>query len=169
MRDPSEHLQNRGFFETILRRLPGFGGYLEREYRRDADQLQRHWLADRLQRSKAGLDELARSLADRAAIDDLPECDRLRGRLDKLIASIRGAMQGYSGFFDLAQVDEQTLDRVYERDVAIMEQVEALAEAVERAPQQTGTVSETLKSLAKQVDGVQREWLTRAEILQGLE
>ena len=101
MLDPSEHAEDRNFIETILRYIPGFRGYLEKEYRRESDELQRDWLADQLTRSKRAIGDLSRPLADAGQIDILPEIDRLRGRLDKLIARIRGAMQGYSGFFDL--------------------------------------------------------------------
>ena len=43
--------KNEIFVETILRYIPGFRGYLEKEYRRDADALQRQWLTDRLKRA----------------------------------------------------------------------------------------------------------------------
>ena len=52
MPEPRQHTENRGWIESIGRRIPGFKGYLEKEYRRDADALQRTWLAERLQRFK---------------------------------------------------------------------------------------------------------------------
>ncbi len=52
MPEPRQHAQSRGWIESIGRRIPGFKGYLEKEYRRDSDALQRTWLADRLQRAK---------------------------------------------------------------------------------------------------------------------
>jgi len=118
MPEPKEHTEKRNIVETILRYIPGFRGYLEKEYRRDSDHLQREWLADRLQRSKRAIDQFSRPLADAGKIDLLPEVDRLRGKLDTLIARIRGAMRGYSGFFDLVRVDEALLDRVYQRRYA---------------------------------------------------
>ena len=44
MPQPKDHTQKRGVIETIGRHIPGFRGYLEREYRRDSDKLQRDWL-----------------------------------------------------------------------------------------------------------------------------
>ena len=140
MPEPKEHMEDRNWIESILRYIPGFRGYLEKENRRESDDLQRDWLADRLQRSKRALDDLGRMLADAAQIDVLPQVDRLRGRIDKLIGRIRGAMQGYSGFFDLVRVREDLLDRVYEHDVALMKQVDLLAADIEngRAWDQSG-------------------------------
>jgi hypothetical protein len=74
-------------------------------------------MADRLQQGKGGLDQYGRGLADAARIDQLPQLDSLRGRIDTLIARLRGAPAGYSGFFDLVQVDEELLDNVYEHDL----------------------------------------------------
>ena len=167
MPEPKEHAERRNWIETILRYIPGFRGYLEKEYRRESDELQREWLADRLQRSKRAIDELTRPLADAGQIDALPQVDRMRGRLDKLIARIRGAMQGYSGFFDLVRVREDLLDRVYEHDVGLMEQVDALGQAIEQLPEQQGVISVT--DLLERIDALEQKWDMREDMLKGLE
>ena len=168
MPEPKDHIKGRGWIETIMRHVPGFRGYFERGYRREADQLQRQWLADRLQNCKRELDDLARDLAEKAQVDELPLCDRLRGRLDKLIHKIRGAMHGYSGFFDLVQVDVKMLDRVYEQDVKIMDEVEALAETVEKLSGRGQELEVALKGAMKQADELEDAWGKRSEILEGL-
>ena len=114
MPDPKEHAENRGAVETILRFVPGFRGYLEKEYRRESDRLARAWLAEKLQRAKSGLDNFSRTQVDAGRIDALPQCNRVRGRLDRLIARLSGGVPGYSGFFDFVQVDEDVLDDVYD-------------------------------------------------------
>jgi hypothetical protein len=169
MLDPSEHAERRNPIENILRKIPGFRGYLEKESRRKSDDLQRDWLADRLERSKATIDAVTRPLADAGRIDVLPRVDLLRGRIDKLIARIRGAMQGYSGFFDLVQVDEDLLDSVYDHDVAVMDQVDALAQAVEKLPAEPDEIAKALPGLGSQVDALEREWNVRTDMLSGLE
>lgn len=169
MPEPADHAENRGKIETILREIPGFRGYLEKEYRRESDQLQRQWLADRLQRSNRSLDRGARSLTDAGQIDLLPALDRVRGRIDKLIGRIRGAMQGYSGFFDLVQVDEALLDRVYDFDLGLLEQIDAVAVAAEQLPEQPQRAGELLAPLADRIDEAQRQWDLREDILKGLE
>lgn len=167
--DPSQHAENRNPLETMLRTLPGFRGYLEREYRRESDALQRQWLADRIERAKRRLDGATRPLADAGQIDVLPQVDRLRGRLDKLIARIRGAMQGYSGFFDLVQINEDVLDRVYDFDVDLMDQVERLAETVEKLPSEAATITAAVADLYHQADAIEKSWDQREDILAGLD
>ncbi len=170
MPEPREHAENRNWVETILGHIPGFRGYLEKENRREADDLQREWLADRLQRAKRGVDNLARPLADAGCIDALPHIDRLRARLDKLIGRIRGAMPGYSGFFDLVRVDENLLDRLYEHDVDLMTQVDALALTVEQLPGKPASeIATAVGELLTHLDEAERSWDVREDILKGLE
>lgn len=169
MPDPAEHFEKRNALESLLRQIPGFRGYLEKEYRRDADALQRTWLADRLQRSKRALDELARQWTDAGRLDGLGEVDRARGRLDKLIGRMRGAMRGYSGFFDLVQVDEALLDRIYGHDSALVEDVLALADAVEKLPAQADEAPEALSGVIGQIEAIGRKWDLREDMLRGVE
>jgi len=168
MPEPKEHARNRNIIESILRKIPGFRGYLEKEYRRKSDDLQRDWLADRLQRSKRAIDDVTRPLADAGQIDLLPQFDRLRTRLDKLIGRIRGAVQGYSGFFDLVRVDEDLLDRVYEHDVALMEQVDALAEALEKLSDRQDQLAAAVGELLDQIDRIEGLWDVHEDMLKGL-
>jgi hypothetical protein len=130
--EPRQHTEHRNALESLLRRIPGFRGYLEKEYRRDSDALQRTWLSDRLQQAKRSLDTVSSQLADAGRLDLLTQYDRLRAKLDKLIARIRGAWQGYSGIFDLVRIDEARLDRVYEHDMSMMQLVEEFLESIKR-------------------------------------
>jgi hypothetical protein len=169
MPDPREHAENRGKIESILQSIPGFRGYLRRENRREADELQREWLADRLQRSKRGLDEFARALADSARLDELGQLDRVRIKLDKLLSRIRGAMQGYSGFFDLVDINEAVLDRVYAHDVALMEQSASLADEIENLRSRTESPQTLLAPIVVKIESLEDAWDQREDILKGLE
>ncbi|MDH3718413.1 MAG: hypothetical protein OES79_09870 [Planctomycetota bacterium] len=169
MPDPTEHTQNRNVIETVLRHIPGFRGYLEKEYRRESDSLQREWLADRLDRSKRGLDDFSRALVDAGQIDDLPQCDRLRGRIDKLSSRIRGAMDGYSGFFDLVRIDEAALDRVYQFDGALIERIDNFATRIEGLPAQSESAPAAVKQLLDEADALDKIWDEREDILKGLD
>jgi len=169
MPEPKKHYEQRGAIETVLRYLPGFRGYLEREYRRESDELQRQWLADRLQRSKRGLNDYAQELAAAVQLEPLNHVEKLRARLDRLIGRIGGAMQGYSGFFDLVQIDVPELERLYEYDVALMERVAKLADDIEQLADNTANADQSLRPLLEQVEELQDAWDLREDMLKGLE
>jgi hypothetical protein len=79
--DPKKHGEKRNWIETIGQFVPGFRGYLKKEYRRESDHLAREWMAERLQRSKSALDDYMRHLVNDAQLDALPEVERIRTRL----------------------------------------------------------------------------------------
>ena len=168
MPQPKDHAVERNFIETVLLHIPGFRGYLELEYRRESDELQRDWLADRLQRSKRAVDELARKLVDDANVDALPQIDRMRVRLDRLLGRIRGAMQGYSGFFDLVRIDEPLLEDVYEHDASLDEQVDAFTQSAEQLPDKWDQVPAAVAELLTRIDEIERRWDQREDMLKGV-
>ncbi len=168
MPEPRQHAQSRGWIESIGRRIPGFKGYLEKEYRRDSDALQRGWLADRLQRSKRALDAYGRTLVDARKLDILAQLDRFRARLDKVMGRLRGGMQGYSGFFDLVQIDEARLDSVYQHDVKTMDAVEELAGNIEKL-EHAAADAPPLDALNDQLGQVEQAIDGRQDIPKGLE
>jgi hypothetical protein len=161
-------MQRRNWVETILRYIPGFRGYLEKEYRRESDRLVRMWIVDRIRQCKRILDRLARELFDTGRATLLPQLDRLRGNLDMLVGRIEGAMAGYSGFFDFVRISEAVLDRIYEHDLSLMTEVEALVQRVENwrpdtlGPEQIAAVLDSLEIL-------QRRWDGRTHILEGID
>jgi hypothetical protein len=168
MPEPLQHAQSRGWIESILRRIPGFKGYLEKEYRRDSDALQRTWLADRLQRAKPALDAYGRTLVDAKKLDVLAQLDHFKSRLDKNISRLRGAMQGYSGFFDLVQINETSLDQVYQFDLKTMDAVETLAANIEKLSSATADTPSPFPALNDGLAQIEQSIDHRQDILKGL-
>lgn len=169
MPDPKQHSQDRNFLEDIGRYIPGFRGYLEKEYRRESDQLARTWLADQLQRAKQGIDDYGRELIDAGQLEQLDEIDRLRSRLDRTISRLRGQMQGYSGFFDYVRTGEDDLDEVYAHDMQMMEKVKTLADHLQSLSIESGPPAQAVKESLAKIDEVLREIDKREEILKGLD
>ena len=169
MPEPRQHTQNRGVMESILRRIPGFRGYLEKEYRRESDALQRELLSDCLVRAKRSLDDHTRALVDAGDIDSLPQWDRVRLRIDKLSARIRGAMHGYSGWFDLVQIDEAVLDRIYEHDVKLLDEVELFSQSVEHLPVEKPGGASKAPDMLSRLEQLEHAWDGREDILKGVD
>lgn len=168
MPDPSRHSENRNVVERILNYIPGFHGYLQKEYRRESDQLARNWMADKLQQSKRGLDDYMRALVDKGQIDGLPLCDRLKSRLDTLRSRMKGDVQGYSGFFDFVRIGEQELDEVYNLDMSLMEEVESLAGDIKTVASSSDGPQSIIPKLQQQLDDVEQTYNQRGDLLKGL-
>jgi hypothetical protein len=151
---------------SIVRRIPGFAGYLGKEERRASDAEARRWIVDRLDSSKRGLDAYTRALTDQGRLDDLAASGRLRSKIELLISRLNGAPAGYSSFFEATQVDEERLDDVLEYDLWLMNHAEKVATAIEKL----ATVSddgETLPAAAKEVDALELRINERTKLLAG--
>jgi hypothetical protein len=166
MTDPARHAQDRSWPESIARKIPGFRGYLEQEYRRESDHLLRQSLAEKLQGAKTQLDQLLRRLVDAVRLDDLPGYERVRGRLDGLINQLRSAERGYSAVFGFVRVREKELDQVYQVDMSLTDQVEAFVpRCTSPAPGQTA--SDHVTELIEKIDSLEKQFAQRAQILKG--
>jgi hypothetical protein len=166
--DPERHAENRGRIESTLRNIPGFRGYLEKEYRRESDYIVRSWMADLLQKSKVQLDTYARTLVESLQIDDLPALDRARARLDQLMSKIRGDVRGYSAFFGFVNVDEQRLDAVYDQDMAMVTKVEQFVAKIEKLTSTQTPAKQVSDKLLQGIAELEQHYAKRHEILKGL-
>ncbi|MCL4202058.1 MAG: hypothetical protein KJ000_06170 [Pirellulaceae bacterium] len=154
--------------ESVLRYIPGFRGYLEKDYRQESDYLLRKTMADRLQRSKQALDEFMLQLINTGQLDGLTECERAKNRLDGLILKMRAAVRGYSGFFDYVRVDLALLDRVYEHDLALVQDAESLGQAIEQLPAKPDSAETSISDILRRIDEVARKFDNRGELLSGV-
>ncbi|HUY93102.1 MAG TPA: hypothetical protein VMV10_30510 [Pirellulales bacterium] len=165
--DPLQHSRERPAVEALVRRIPGFHGYLERAYRRESDALLRQHLAEQLEQGKRSLDDAARTLADSAQIERLPQLDRVRARLDKAIGRLRGAMRGYSGVFDLVRIDEAVLDAIYAHDMALADKIADVVKRLQAGAREASTAASIAAMLAE-LDAIDHACDKRDEILKGL-
>lgn len=156
LKDKIRSKQN--LFDTIIRHIPGFGGYLRKEDRRETDKILREHLAVKMEQIRKRLDPITQELTDSGGLAFLSQIDRIRKGLEKIISRLRYAVYGYSGFFDIEKVDEKELDRLYKFDVDLVERIDGLEQAVAglqaavSEPQTLKTVSDDTMKLIREFD-----------------
>ncbi len=115
MADISDKL--RSFLEKMMRVIPGYSGYAEREARRNSDKVLRVFLAGMLQQTKATFDAFVAELTTRpGGLDFMTPAGSVAKGLEKAIDRLKFADYGYTGFFDAEKVQEQQLDAIYQFD-----------------------------------------------------
>ncbi|HZP34977.1 MAG TPA: hypothetical protein VFE48_00645 [Methylomirabilota bacterium] len=122
--------------ERLARFIPGVAGYQDRENARATDKEVRMRLVQEIGRLVKSVDDHKARLAEARDFSALPRLDRLAGRLERLGRAVEFAGRGYSGLFDLHQVDTEVLDRLYAFDLGlfdVLSVVRARAEAVRAA------------------------------------
>jgi hypothetical protein len=87
---------------------------------------------------------------------------------DRVIAKLRTASYGYSGFFDAVKVREAELDKLLEYDWNLVSTVERLAKlAREAAASEPAKLGEALSSLRGELLALEDLLRKREEILRG--
>jgi hypothetical protein len=141
----------RNWLERLSERVPGYGGYVEKERRRDVDKIHREHLANRLRAIKGLLTDLMRDLTSSGRLFEIGPLDRMLKKLDKVENRLRFASYGYSGFFDVVKIQQSQLESIYQFDLALVDQVDKLeAKAGELKLQ--AALPETLKRAAAELE-----------------
>jgi hypothetical protein len=127
------------FFKKILSKLPGFKGYVEREERRNADKLLRESIAlqfETIWQRISALQKDAISNGDLEIVDDL-ESAALKIR--QFVDRVKTASYGYSGFFDVINIETEELDEMYKYDLVLLELEDEMNRAIDNVETSFGT------------------------------
>ncbi|MCA9944151.1 MAG: hypothetical protein KC449_11750 [Anaerolineales bacterium] len=158
---------------NLLNKIPGLDGYMERSRRREADQLLRKTIADRLEGSRLQLggisEELSRDIIK--AIDHAEPLGRVDTRLMGLIGKVKDAPQGYAGFFDAIKVKEEDLARIYAFDENMLNKAEEIAAdtaVLEKAVVDDGDISGAIRALDSALKEANTTFDGRDEVIKGI-
>lgn len=121
-----------GGFEKLMRKIPGYHGYKEKELRREADKLLRLELASQFDDQRKRLAELQHELISQAKIEFIDDLERAVMKLQLLIDRVKTASYGYAGLFDAVKVKEEQLDALYEFDNKMLDFVDDVASDIDR-------------------------------------
>ena len=124
----------RNVLERLGDKIPGFRGFQDRELRRDVDRLQREHLSSELGQLKSEVRDRTRSYTDAGKIGALNGFDRLERQIDGLSQAVRFADYGASGLFDAVKIGEAELQRLYEFDLTVLDDLAQLAALIAAIP-----------------------------------
>lgn len=116
--------------EKILNKIPGYGGYREKEMRRDADKLLRDHIYNVLTTQRRRIEDIQSQLGVEF-IEFVEKIGTARRRLQTLADTVHTAAYGYSGLFDAVRVKEEQLDALYAFDSGLLEQADRIVAAVD--------------------------------------
>jgi hypothetical protein len=115
----------------MMKYIPGYRGYAEKETRREADKLLREHLAGRLKQGRERIKDVRDKLVEGAKLDSLDDVDRVDLLYESVTDRLGFASYGYAGFFDAVRVDEAALDKLYEFDEALAKAIDVILEKTE--------------------------------------
>ena len=161
----------QGTVEDIVRQVPGFKGYFEKQDRRAADKLLREKLARSFGDQMSEFSRVQRKLVDSGGMKYMERIQNIDTRLRTFIDKIESAAYGYAGLFDVLKVDEKVLAAVYAFDNGLLTYVDQLASGIKALGSAVGSesVSVVLDQLDELVSELTRVFDKRVEVLQGVQ
>jgi hypothetical protein len=160
--------QQMGAVERLLKGLPGIGGYVDKELRRDADKRVRESIAQELERSKAALMDAQNALLKGGGLALMDDVDEAVVKLGTLTDRIKTAAYGYAGLFDPVRIKEAQLDALYRFDTALAQQVgsvNAAIAALTQAIDERGNVAAAAAALTKTITAMSQLFDRRKEAI----
>lgn len=115
-------------FKKLMSYIPGFGGYVNRQNRRDADKLLRDTVARRFEEQWKRTSQLQSDMVSNGMIAYVDDMEKAAIQLRTFIDKISTAPRGYAGLFDAVKINEPELEAIYQFDAAFFD----LAEQVRR-------------------------------------
>jgi hypothetical protein len=156
----------RNWLERLGAAIPGYRGFQDRELRRDVDRILREHLAAELGRLKGLLRDQSRGWVDAGKLGALNGFDRLDRQLDGLSQSIRFSDYGASGLFDAVKIGEPELQRLYEFDGSVVDDLAQLESEIAALPLPGGDdPAPALDHLLQQVRALDGKWRQRMQVI----
>ena len=156
-------------FKRILGKVPGFGGYVERQKRRDSDKLLRDVIADRFEQIYQRISALQRELISAGEIGYVDDLEASAIKIRTFSDRVRRATRGYSGLFDAVKINEEELGLLYQYDAQILDLVDEVNRAVDNVELSIG--SDGLSAAIRNLTTVSQECIDvynrREEVILG--
>ena len=158
--------------KRLASRIPGYGGYMEKDMRRDADKLLRDYIARLIEEQRKRLSEAQSDLLELpGGLDLMDDVERLQKKMQLLSDRLRTAVYGYAGWFDAVTIREKELDALYNFDAALLGGVDQIAADVQglvHAIAGDGEVKPAAAALRVTLTGLNELMDRRKDVLTGV-
>jgi hypothetical protein len=125
-------------FSKLTAMIPGFGGYIERRTRRDADKLLRDTVARRFEEHWKRASQLQSDMVSNGMITYVDDMEKSAIQLRTFVDKISTAPRGYAGLFDAVKINEPELQALYQFDYAFFELSDQVGRALDNVEASLG-------------------------------
>lgn len=149
----------KGSFENLIMKIPGFKGYQDKQARRHADTMVREYVAGQIEQSKDKFVRIEKLILDNVGMKYMPRTRDVKGKIQLYHDKVSTATPGYSGMWAQMKIGAEELEEIYTFDEAQIRYVEALDATLEGL-QQAAMSQEGLDEAIMQVDDAASEALS---------
>ncbi len=129
-------VSQRGSFERLIARLPGFKGYQDKQARRTADRMVREYIAGELDKRIDRLIRLEKLLLDvDGGMSYMPRTRSAKSRMQLYRDKIFTQAPGYDGMWAQMKIGAEELEKIYSFDEAHIGYADKFDEALDKFEQ----------------------------------
>lgn len=168
MTDPMGKVtEEKDWIDKIQNFLANYIGYFDKERRRDADKMLRTTVASRFQEQWDRISSLQEELVSDGKLDFVDDIEKPAVKLRGLIDRIQGASYGYAGFFDAVRIQSEELNKIYQFDYDLLQNVEFVKSAVDQTKTafDEGAPEEAIDALTEVVQNAIELFNRRDEVI----
>jgi len=169
MTDPMDKVtEEKDLLGKLQNSVAGFVGYYDRERRRDADKMLRDTVADRYEEQWDRVSAIQAQMVAGKLLEYVDDVEAAAIKLRTFVDRLRGAPRGYAGFFDAVRVNQDELDRLYQYDLELLDDVGLVANAVdglEAAMSNRDEIPAAIENLVKAATAAVRAYDRRSEVV----
>jgi len=155
-----------GSLKRSARIVPGIGSYQDKESIRESDKKLREFLSSQLLDQIKTIERMKTGIARSGSLLFLNDLDHLARKIDKLCRSVEFASRGYTPVFDSDQADEDALQKLYDFDTALKQDIDQVELLVEKIGEKADQVDQTsLKELEEYLIGIEKRMGERERLL----
>ncbi|MGH2575296.1 MAG: hypothetical protein ACRDFC_06305 [Ignavibacteria bacterium] len=159
------------FLEKIIRYIPGYDGYVNRDNSRELDTLLRNTLALNLDANKSKLKNAVSNLNSGGRLSEVGGLDKIDKKLENAIAKFKSAARGYSGAFDVVKIKEEKLNQLYSFDANLLAEVNEISTGfseLETNSKSNADIKPAQDKLNTQLDNLIKKFDERENLLRNL-
>ncbi len=160
--------ESRNWFERMMGHVPGYSGYKEKEVAREADKIERIYVAERLEPSLARLDDVKLDVLKLGKLDALGDLDTLMRKIRKIRDRVQYADYGYSGMFDAVKVDKLKIEELMAFDQSLEADAAAITELASALAADSPSLRTDIKLLDDRIDAFDARFTERDHLITGV-
>jgi hypothetical protein len=159
--------ESKNWFERFMEKVPGYGGYKEKEITREADKTQRVYIAERLEPCLGLLDNLKLDLLKAGKLDVVGDVDVTMRKLRKVRDRVQFADYGYTGMFDATKAGSQTLQQLYAFDKSLETEAAGIHDLMGTLAADSPSLRTDIKLVDDRVEALDAHFTERDHLITG--
>ncbi len=152
--------------ENIASKIPGYGGYLDREKSRDTDKSLREYISKNLYKLKDRIDEMKSEIMQKGIFDYMSRLDNISSILDRLSNSVLYSSRGFAGLFGANKIYEEELEKLYNFDRNFLKAIDNLEERISDVwKTEEKDFSSKIDEIRSIVMDIESDWKSRENVI----